>query len=156
MSRLIRVAIVDPHDVFRRALEELLASETELRATTFTDPVAMTATDRLGSFAVVLADERSLGASSGTARSALADVARRTTVVVMGMREHDYYADAAIDGGAVGYWPKFGEIDALLALIRAAGLVTEVRRERVASRARTGGSRSANQAANASSASCQA
>lgn len=125
MRRSIRVAIVDGHHVFRDRLAELLAFEPDLRVSVFDDHAALAVPGGLQAVDVVLADERLLSAGASAARSALT----ATAVVVMGMGDPDQYADAAIAAGAVAYWPKYGDIDALLALVRATALVTRLERD---------------------------
>jgi DNA-binding NarL/FixJ family response regulator len=123
MRRPIRVAIVDPHDGIRDALRQLLADEADLQVTAFRDVGTFVAASRAAHFDVALADERVAGASPSAARTMLGVISERVPVVVMGMGEPDYYADAMTAAGAVGYWPKFGDVDVLVQTIRAAGLV---------------------------------
>ena len=123
MRRLIEVAIVDPHDGIRTALAGLLGGEADLRVTAFRDVASFFAADRVGDVDVVLADERLTGVSSGAARAALESVSKRAPVVVMGTGEPSSYADALSAAGAVGYWPKYGDLDTLVRTVRAAGLI---------------------------------
>jgi DNA-binding NarL/FixJ family response regulator len=121
VRRLIEVAIVERHDGFRAALNDLLGGESDLRVLSFRDTESFVAADR--DVDVILADERLAGVSSGAARAALASVSRRAPVLVMGTGEPDAYAEAVTGAGAVGYWPKYGDVDTLVRTVRAAGLI---------------------------------
>jgi DNA-binding NarL/FixJ family response regulator len=123
VRRLIEVAIIDPHAGIRAALEGLLDDEADLRVTAFRDVESFFAADRVGDVDVVLADERLAGVSSGAARAALKSVSKHAPVLVMGTGEPGSYAEAMTAAGAVGYWPKYGDIDTLIRTVRAAGLI---------------------------------
>jgi DNA-binding NarL/FixJ family response regulator len=76
----------------------------------------------------VLVDDGLAGALSCSTRAALTVLSQRSLVVVMGMGEVAHYEDAHITAGAVGYWPKDGDVDTLVRTVRAAGLVAQADR----------------------------
>jgi DNA-binding NarL/FixJ family response regulator len=121
VRRLIEVAIVEPHDGTRDALRDLLEYEDDLRVTAFRDAESMIAADRLADVDVVLADERLAGISSPAARITLDSLSKLTRVIAMGMGERDHYAEPVTKAGAAGYWPKFGDVDTLVRMVRAVG-----------------------------------
>jgi DNA-binding NarL/FixJ family response regulator len=121
MRRLVRVAIVDSHAALRAALRTLIAGEDGMQ-------VVGEAGDRraaadAGDVDVVVVDERVAGAGTRQQRAALVAMSRRAPVVVTGMGDPALYAGAHLEAGAAGYWPKFGEVDALIALVRRVAAV---------------------------------
>jgi DNA-binding NarL/FixJ family response regulator len=120
----MRVLILDANPTVRAALGDLFESEPHVHVTVAAD----VASAGRGSYDAVLADELLAGAFTSHTRLALEALARRAPVVVMGMGDRLSYEDAHVAAGAVGYWPKDGDIDAVLALVRAAGLVARADR----------------------------
>jgi DNA-binding NarL/FixJ family response regulator len=108
--------------------------EPDFDVTAEREMAAASAGIRHDSVDVVLVDERIAGAMSAGTRAALAALTRRALVVVMGIGDPTYYEQAHVEAGAVGYWPKDGDVDALIRLVRAAGLVARADRACVAER----------------------
>ena len=115
----MHVLILDSDGVFRHALGTLFQSEPHITATVGADLAAAIHC----AFDVALVDERIAGALTQDAQDALDVLSRHAPVVVMGIGEREPYADAHVAAGAVGYWPKDGDIEELVALVRAAGLI---------------------------------
>lgn len=113
----MHVLVLDPNPTVRCALEALFASEPHMSATVGEDLDALSGRGR---FDVALVDERIAGAIGERERATLDGLLRAAPVVVMGMGEPESYARVHIAAGAAGYWPKDGDIDALVALVRAA------------------------------------
>lgn len=126
-AETLRLLVVDPTRTVREALQDLLAIELEAE-------VSVGSEVHGGSFDVALVDEHVAGAFPEAPRAALAALSERMPVVVMGLGEQEPYEEAHVAAGAVGYWPKDGDIDTLLALVRAAGLVACADRACVAQR----------------------
>jgi DNA-binding NarL/FixJ family response regulator len=57
--------------------------------------------------------------ASPPALESLKRLARRAPVIVMGMGVPALYAEPYLAAGASGYWPKYGELAALVALLRS-------------------------------------
>lgn len=127
----MRILIIDPNPTTREALCELFEYELEAQVTAHAR--LATALD-VSAYDVALIDEQIAGAFPDAARSALDLLSKRAPLIVMGLGERVPYEEAHIAAGAVGYWPKDDDIDVLLALVRAAGLVALADRACAASR----------------------
>jgi DNA-binding NarL/FixJ family response regulator len=114
----MHVLILDSDGVFRHALGTLFQSEPHITATAVADLATIHC-----AFDVALVDERIAGALTQDAQDALDVLSRHAPVVVIGIGEREPYEEAHVAAGAVGYWPKDGDIEELVALVRAAGLV---------------------------------
>jgi DNA-binding NarL/FixJ family response regulator len=126
--RAMRVLIIDPSKTLREALCELFDGEPDMHPTA-TDSVSAADSELcLGSVDVVVVDERIAGALSAGAQAALARLAQHALVVVTGLGDPEYYENAHAQAGAVGYWPKHGDVEPLVDLVRAAGLVARADR----------------------------
>lgn len=133
MRPLMRVVIVDPHPGLLAGLRTLIADADGMDVVgESTDGAGALAAVRAGEIDVVVVDERVAGASTPATQALLGKLARRAAVVVVGMGDAAGYGDAHLGFGAAGYWPKFGELEALVALVRqAAGAQPPVARLRV-------------------------
>jgi DNA-binding NarL/FixJ family response regulator len=126
----MHVLILDSNPTIRGALEVLFASEPDVTATACRELPLRSSLDH----DVALVDERLAGAFTEHARAVLESRSRHAPVVVMGMGERASYEQAHVTAGAVGYWPKDGDVDSLVALVRAAGLVGQADRAYAAAR----------------------
>jgi DNA-binding NarL/FixJ family response regulator len=127
----MHVLIIDSNPAIRRGLGLLFASEPNFTATAHAAlPAGPADSD------VALVDASIAGAFSEDARAALRALSQRGPVVVMGTAERAGYEDAHLAAGAVGYWPKDDDVEALLALVQAAGLVAQADRAVTAGRSR--------------------
>jgi DNA-binding NarL/FixJ family response regulator len=124
----VRILILEPHSMLRATLRDLLDSEPDFSVSAEQSISTVNARQRLDSTDVVLVDESIAGGTSTGARAVLATLAERALVVVMGMGDPVYYEDAHVAAGAVGYWRKGSDIDVLIRLVRAAGLVADADR----------------------------
>ena len=116
----MRVLVVEPDPGRRAALREVLETEPDLQIVAERPLLAGDARVRLEPVDVVVIDERVVGSrSSGT----WAALSARALVVVVGDGHSADREAAAAAARAVGYWPHGGDDDALIALVRAAGLV---------------------------------
>jgi DNA-binding NarL/FixJ family response regulator len=118
----MRVLILDSNATVRETLRNLFESESDFVVAAGAGVGAVAAID------VVVADEHIAGARSPAAQRTLAALSKRAPVVVIGMGERLSDEDAHVAAGAVGYWPKNGDIARLAALARAAGLVARADR----------------------------
>ena len=128
----MHVVLIDPRPRFREALRRLLDDEPDLRVVTSLVVVDGTALPE--SFDVAVVDESAAGAVGTAATSGLKTLTARAPVVVIGMGDPLYYEDAHVAAGAVGYWPKYGDVESLVGLVRAAALVARADRACFASR----------------------
>jgi hypothetical protein len=109
----MRILILDTNGRVRETLRYLFETELGAHVTTgasLTFAARMIATRP---FDVVVAAE-------GFAVEALSPFA---PVIRIGVGERALWETAHVAAGAVGYWPMDGDLDELLALVRAAGLV---------------------------------
>lgn len=132
----MQIVVVEPDSLRREALRTLLDHEQDFLVIAEPDVAAVVARARLDRVDVVVIDERVAGATSGPARSALAALSKRALVIVVGVGDPTYYEEAHVEAGAVGYWPMDGDVDVLIRVVRAAGLVAQAERACVASRRR--------------------
>jgi len=116
----VHVLILDPHSRVRDALQNVL--EDELGADV-TVGATLATVNGPQVFDVLVVDERVAGAYPSEEREQLKELSKLAPVVVMGLGERVPYEDAHVAAGAAGYWPKDDDLDALLALVRAAALV---------------------------------
>jgi DNA-binding NarL/FixJ family response regulator len=129
----MRVLILDSNPAVREALRERLESERDCVAAPGADIGARAPVD------VVVVDERIAGGLSEAARRTLAALSERAPVVVMGAGDRVPYEDAHVAAGAVGYSRK-DDVDRLVALARAAGLVAHADRACRAAKAQSSAS----------------
>jgi DNA-binding NarL/FixJ family response regulator len=132
----VHVVLIDPNPSFREALRRLLDDEPDLRVVASLAAVDGTALSE--SIDVAVVDERAAGAVGTAATSGLKTLTARAPVVVIGMGDPLYYEDAHVAAGAVGYWPKYGDTESLVGLVRAAALVARADRACFASRGADG------------------
>jgi DNA-binding NarL/FixJ family response regulator len=119
----MHVLILDSNPTIRRALGLLFAAEGDVTVSVHAELPA-----RPGAFDVALVDASIAGAFNEDTRATLRSLSQQRPVVVMGMGERAGYEEAHIAAGAVGYWPKDDDVEPLLALVRAAGLVAQADR----------------------------
>jgi DNA-binding NarL/FixJ family response regulator len=117
-ERVIRVAVVDDHPVFRDGTAALLAREPDIEVVglggSLADARAILAADHPAE--VLILDVR-LGEDSGL--TLLGD-ASRTAVIVFSAFDYPQYHHVALRAGAAGFVPKSVETRELVAAVRAA------------------------------------
>jgi DNA-binding NarL/FixJ family response regulator len=128
------VLIADPHAATRTGLRTALdASDGPSVVAEAPDLTTALRTLRHARVDVVLADARLAGLRSDSARDGLALLSSRVPVVVMGMGDPRVYTTPLQADGAIGYWPKDGDLAQLIELLSASG--PACRRETATSRA---------------------
>jgi DNA-binding NarL/FixJ family response regulator len=132
----VQVVLIDPNSSFREALRRLLDDEPDFRVVA--GLAVADGTTLPASFDVAVVDERAAGAIGTSTSSGLKTLTARAPVVVIGMGDPLYYEDAHVAAGAVGYWPKYGDVESLVGLVRAAALVARADRACFASRGADG------------------
>ena len=121
MHEPIELLVVDPQPALRGALRAALELEDGMWvAGEAGDMAAAFRVAADGRIAVALVDSRLAGLQSPLALDALRALAHRVPVVLMGMGDPALYAASYVAAGASGYWPKDGELTALVGLLRAA------------------------------------
>jgi DNA-binding NarL/FixJ family response regulator len=137
MDAVMRIVIIEPHQVVREALQDLFASEPGFEVVA---APSLSVGQQPGSFDVALVDDTVAGALTSTTRATIEALSKRAPVIVIGFGEPAYYEEDHVASGAVGYWPKDGNVEVLIGLARAAALVANLDRACVSSRraARTG------------------
>jgi DNA-binding NarL/FixJ family response regulator len=109
----MRILILDTSERVRETLRHLFEAELGAQVANGANPDFATRTLATQPVDAVVAAE-------GYAVEALSPFA---PVIVIGVGERGLWEEVHVAAGAVGYWPKDGELDELLALVRAAGLV---------------------------------
>ncbi len=117
----IRVVIVDDHALMRDGIAALLRTQPDM-------VVAGQAEDGLQAVEmarqlqpdVILMDQSMPGMSGAEATSVISRELPQTAVIGLSMHQHDQMADVMLDSGAVAYFTKSGDLDALLDGIRKA------------------------------------
>ncbi|HEX6023462.1 MAG TPA: hypothetical protein VFZ00_15820 [Solirubrobacter sp.] len=113
----MRLLVLDIDDRVRCALQDVFQAELGAHVTA---AASVPAVARTQAFDVAVVDERIASGISSEGRLRLEALARHVPVVVIGLGERVPYEDAHIAAGAMGYWPKDGDLDALIALVRSA------------------------------------
>ena len=115
------VLIADPHPGTRSAIRNALKDATTVNVVGEAPDLWLAmnavAADQVD---IVLVDSRLAGLGSEAARAGLEKLSRRAAVVVMGMSDPRLYTTPLQAAGAVGYWPKDGDLAQLIGLLSTA------------------------------------
>lgn len=117
----VAVLIADPHagtrSAIRNALKDAKMVKVVGEAPDLPSAISAVSADQVD---IVLADSRVAGLGSESARSGLEQLSCRTPLIVMGMSDPRVYTAPLQAAGALGYWPKDGDLVELTRLLEAA------------------------------------
>lgn len=125
MLVIVRILLVDDHELFRKGLQALLGPDAELELEGAASVAEALARAHSGSYELVLLDLKMPGVEGMEGLRAMREAVPAVPVVVLSGEEYPHVVRAAIELGAMGFIPKSSTPEVLkqaLRLIAAGGV----------------------------------